>query len=415
MATTINATTTGLVETSDGTAVLALQTGGTTAVTINATQALGVGSSPSYGTAGQFLTSGGSGAAPTWTSGGSGTVTSVGWTGGIVSIASATTTPAFTIAGTSGGIPYFSGANTWASSAALTQYGVVFGGGAGAAPDTTAAGTTGQFLGANTGAAPTWKSVSATPGGTNTQVQYNSSGSFAGSANFVFISGTGASVKGANGSLTSGVANLKVGITDSPTVDYGANLILTTNITATNDLSALIIKGATENISSYATYGAFATVTAAGIALESCRINSSQYLLVGYTASNGAYKLQVNSQIFATNAVIATSDGRYKKDVSPITSGLDLVNKLNPVSFNWKTHPVHDFDTENVDVGFIAQDVQSALSDSPYLSNVVKSNQTTLPDGTKEDFLGIADGKLIPILVKAIQELTARLEALEAK
>lgn len=66
--------------------------------------------------------------------GGSGTVTSVGWTGGIVSIANPTTTPAFTITGTSGGIPYFSSGTTWASSAALTAGAIVFGGGAGAAP-----------------------------------------------------------------------------------------------------------------------------------------------------------------------------------------------------------------------------------------------------------------------------------------
>ena len=31
-------------------------------------------------------------------------------------------------------------------------------------------------------------------------------------------------------------------------------------------------------------------------------------LLIGYTTDNGAYLLQVNSQIFATNATIATSD-----------------------------------------------------------------------------------------------------------
>jgi len=65
---------------------------------------------------------------------GAGTVTSVGWTGGIVSIATATTTPAFTIAGTSGGIPYFSSGSTWATSGALTASAVVLGGGAGAAP-----------------------------------------------------------------------------------------------------------------------------------------------------------------------------------------------------------------------------------------------------------------------------------------
>jgi len=72
---------------------------------------------------------------------GNGTVTSVSWTGGIVSVATATTTPAFTIAGTSGGIPYFSSASTWASSAALAANALVIGGGAGVAPSTTTTGT----------------------------------------------------------------------------------------------------------------------------------------------------------------------------------------------------------------------------------------------------------------------------------
>lgn len=87
---------------------------------------------------------------------GSGSVTSVGFTGGLITVATATTTPALTVAGTSGGLVYFSSASTWASSAALTQYGVVYGGGAGATPVATAAGTTGQVLTATTSGAPTW-------------------------------------------------------------------------------------------------------------------------------------------------------------------------------------------------------------------------------------------------------------------
>ena len=74
-------------------------------------------------------------------SGGSGTVTSVSFTGGIISVANPTTTPAFTVAGTSGGIPYFSSASTWATSAALAANALVIGGGAGAAPSTTTTGT----------------------------------------------------------------------------------------------------------------------------------------------------------------------------------------------------------------------------------------------------------------------------------
>ena len=64
----------------------------------------------------------------------SATVTSVGFTGGLISVGTPTTTPAFTVAGTSGGIPYFSGAATWASSGALTSNVLIKGGGAGSAP-----------------------------------------------------------------------------------------------------------------------------------------------------------------------------------------------------------------------------------------------------------------------------------------
>ena len=86
--------------------------------------------------------------------GSGGTVTSVSFTGGIISVATATTTPAFTVAGTSGGIPYFSSASTWATSAALASNALVVGGGAGAAPSTITTGTgVVTALGVNTGSA----------------------------------------------------------------------------------------------------------------------------------------------------------------------------------------------------------------------------------------------------------------------
>ena len=84
----------------------------------------------------------------------SGTVTSVTFTGGIISVANGTTTPAFTVAGTSGGIPYFSSGTTWASSTALAANALVVGGGAGAAPSSITTGTgVVTALGVNTGSA----------------------------------------------------------------------------------------------------------------------------------------------------------------------------------------------------------------------------------------------------------------------
>jgi hypothetical protein len=60
---------TALVNTGDTTGNLVLQVNGTTtSVTLATTGAIGVGSSPSYGSSGQIFISGGSAASPTWTS-----------------------------------------------------------------------------------------------------------------------------------------------------------------------------------------------------------------------------------------------------------------------------------------------------------------------------------------------------------
>ena len=70
MASSISAGTTSstaLVATADTSGILAIQSNnGVTGLTLNASQALGVGSTPSFGTSGQLLTSAGSGAPPTW-------------------------------------------------------------------------------------------------------------------------------------------------------------------------------------------------------------------------------------------------------------------------------------------------------------------------------------------------------------
>jgi hypothetical protein len=73
MPTTINADTVlgGYVVTADASGTLALQASGNTALTVNPQRAIGVGQTPSFGTAGQVLTSQGSGASPTWNTVGS--------------------------------------------------------------------------------------------------------------------------------------------------------------------------------------------------------------------------------------------------------------------------------------------------------------------------------------------------------
>jgi hypothetical protein len=78
---------------------------------------------------------------PAWGTDYTGTVSSVSFTGGLITVANSTTTPALTVAGTSGGIVYFSSATTWASSAVLAANALMVGGGAGVAPSTVTTGT----------------------------------------------------------------------------------------------------------------------------------------------------------------------------------------------------------------------------------------------------------------------------------
>ena len=201
---------------------------------------------------------------------------------------------------------------------------------------------------------------------------------------------------------------------------------------------------------------------------ERMRLTTAGYLLIGYTSSNGAYPLQVNGQIFATSSTIATSDGRYKKDVVALDGALDIVSKLNPVQFSWKEHPVHKFNTDVPTVGFIAQEVAEVLKDKAYLTSLIKKSECTWEtetgetverevtrdvetqvdreiteeiDGEEvtrtvtetvieqvteiitepvkethtEEFFGIAESNMIAILTKAIQELKVEIDALKAQ
>jgi hypothetical protein len=155
---------------------------------------------------------------------------------------------------------------------------------------------------------------------------------------------------------------------------------------------------------------------------ERMRIDGNGSLLVGYTGTNSAsYKLQVNSQIFATSSSIATSDGRYKENVLPISSGLDIIDSLNPVSFDWKEHSVHNF-VEGKTVGFIAQEVKESLKDYEWVNNIIKTNTTEAvldEEGNEitpaEEFLGIAESNIIPLLVAAVKELRAEVNTLKAQ
>jgi hypothetical protein len=110
----------------------------------------------------------------------------------------------------------------------------------------------------------------------------------------------------------------------------------------------------------------------------------------------------------AVTSITSLSDARDKKDVTDLRAGLEFIKALRPVEFVWDDrdengkHDINDF-------GFIAQELKSAQEDAE-MSDVLKLVYDENPDKLEASY-----GKLIPILVKAIQELTAKVELLENK
>jgi hypothetical protein len=118
------------------------------------------------------------------------------------------------------------------------------------------------------------------------------------------------------------------------------------------------------------------------------------------TADNGDYNLQCNGTgVWGAGAYVNGSDARIKEDIAPIESGLDVVKKLNPVTYRYKEEWSKDQSTQT---GFIAQELLTALSGQVYVDGVVQQGG---------EYMSVAYQNIIPILTKAIQELNAKVEA----
>jgi hypothetical protein len=110
----------------------------------------------------------------------------------------------------------------------------------------------------------------------------------------------------------------------------------------------------------------------------------------------------------AVTTITSLSDERDKKDIKDLSTGLEFVEGLRPVEFTWNDrdengkHDISDF-------GFIAQDLKKAQEDAEK-AEVLKLVYEENPEKLEASY-----GKLIPILVKAIQELSEEVKQLKTK
>lgn len=114
-----------------------------------------------------------------------------------------------------------------------------------------------------------------------------------------------------------------------------------------------------------------------------------------YPATDGLADLgtAVNqwNTIYLVNAPVVSSDIRGKHEIKDLEYGIETIRKLHAVSYKRQDDSVH--------LGFIAQDVAKVVPE------VVRGNE--------KDGYALAYEEFIPILVKAVRELSDKVEQLE--
>jgi hypothetical protein len=107
-------------------------------------------------------------------------------------------------------------------------------------------------------------------------------------------------------------------------------------------------------------------------------------------------------------SITALSDERDKSDITDIPIGLSFINKLRPVKFKWSSRDGMARDG-SYEAGFIAQELQKVENDEGVNSwmRLVHAENPLKLEATP--------GSLLPVLVKAIQELASKNTALTAR
>ena len=112
----------------------------------------------------------------------------------------------------------------------------------------------------------------------------------------------------------------------------------------------------------------------------------------GSTAKTSSSKLYFNPSTGTLSATIfnSLSDIELKTNVINIESGLDIIEKINPVEFEWKDNGKKSF-------GVIAQEIEKILPDLVSTAGNKSVNYSGL----------------IPFLIKSVQELSAKIKQIE--
>ena len=162
------------------------------------------------------------------------------------------------------------------------------------------------------------------------------------------------------------------------------------------------VGGYKENSSSgnYAGFIVLQTRADGGTLTERLRLNSTGMLNLGIYG--------VGTLTSDSSGNITASDARLKNVEKKLDKGLEYVNQMNPVYYKWKEDS--GFDTSELELGFLAQEIGDIIPEAAPVC------YEKLEDGSngEEKHRNYSDRALLAVYAKAIQELSAKVEALEA-
>jgi hypothetical protein len=137
-----------------------------------------------------------------------------------------------------------------------------------------------------------------------------------------------------------------------------------------------------------------------GIMLQNDSTNNSNAVSFINASNVEVGKIEVTS---SATSYVTTSDYRLKENISPLTGAIDRVNQLKAHRFNFLAAPDKTVD------GFIAHEAQAVVPEC------VTGTKDEVDDDGNPVYQGIDQSKLVPLLTAALQEALTKIETLEAK
>ena len=116
----------------------------------------------------------------------------------------------------------------------------------------------------------------------------------------------------------------------------------------------------------------------------------------------------------------ATSDVRKKRNIKDNSLGLEFINKLKTRIFQWRPQnevpkewqhysETNEWDLDQIHIGFIAQEVKALLDEYDAPTSIAGWSQDA--DGMQR----LGETKLITPLIKAVQELSAKIDTMQTE